>query len=296
MERPARPWHDAGMSGPVLGMGRAAWRVSLMLSVFAFGCSSDEPAASSGGAASSSSAASSASSGGAGGGTTGVGAAGGTGGDGGAGTGAGGAGGGGGTAGAGGLGDGGAGGGAAAMNVFVTSDTRADGNFGGLAGADARCQSLAAAVGHGAKTWRAYLSAATPLTHARDRIGPGPYYNAAGVELAADKDALHAIVGDVELFLDETGAKVNGQWADSPDPNEHDIMTGTTSAGMLDSGLTCSDWTSSSGSVRVGHSDGLGPGGSNAPQYVSWNSSHNGQCGNPPATGGSGKIYCFEAP
>ena len=48
------------------------------------------------------------------------------------------------------------------MNFFVTSDTSTTANLGGLTAADARCQRLAAAVGHGSKTWRAYLSVASP--------------------------------------------------------------------------------------------------------------------------------------
>jgi hypothetical protein len=220
----------------------------------------------------------------------------GTGGAGGEGTSTGGGGGNGGSGAAGGAGSGGAGGGGSSMNFFVTSDTRPDGDFGGLMGADDRCQMLAAAVGEGSKTWRAYLSTENPTVHARDRIGSGPYYNAAGAMLAMDKDALHALTGDADLFLDENGGKINGQWPQSPDPNEHDIMTGTTSDGMVDPGATCGDWTSNNGSVRVGHSDGLGPGGSSDPQYTSWSSSHDGQCGDPAATGGAAKIYCFVGP
>src|SRR5439155_1308621 len=44
------------------------------------------------------------------------------------------------------------------LGFFVTSATSVTGNLGGLAGADALCQSLATAVGFGSKTWRAYLS------------------------------------------------------------------------------------------------------------------------------------------
>ena len=45
------------------------------------------------------------------------------------------------------------------MTFFVTSEPIGDGgNLGGLAGADAHCQALAARVGAGDKTWRAYLS------------------------------------------------------------------------------------------------------------------------------------------
>ena len=45
------------------------------------------------------------------------------------------------------------------MTFFVTSEPIGNGgNLGGLAGADAHCQKLAAAVGQGDKMWRAYLS------------------------------------------------------------------------------------------------------------------------------------------
>ena len=47
------------------------------------------------------------------------------------------------------------------MSFFITSAGSGNGaNLGGLAGADQRCQTLAAAVGAGNRTWRAYLSAA----------------------------------------------------------------------------------------------------------------------------------------
>ena len=65
------------------------------------------------------------------------------------------------------------------MSFFITSAGSGNGaNLGGLAGADAICQKLAAAVGAGGRTWRAYLSAGAagnqPAVNARDRIGKGP--------------------------------------------------------------------------------------------------------------------------
>ncbi len=63
------------------------------------------------------------------------------------------------------------------LSFFVSSATSVTGNLGGLAGADATCQRLAAAVGQGARTWRAYLSVErdpannNQLTHARDGAG-----------------------------------------------------------------------------------------------------------------------------
>jgi hypothetical protein len=63
------------------------------------------------------------------------------------------------------------------MRFFVTSTgSGKGGDLGGLAGADAHCQSLAAAVGAGTRTWHAYLStqATAGAVNARDRIGRGP--------------------------------------------------------------------------------------------------------------------------
>jgi len=182
------------------------------------------------------------------------------------------------------------------MNFFVSSDTSMTANLGGLTGADMRCQRLAMAVGLGAKTWHAYLSAANPVTNARDRIGEGPYYNSNGVMLAATKDALHMRNGDPALFITERGARINGQWAGSPTPNQHDILTGSDTAGMLMANLTCGDWMSTAGMSQVGHTDGLGPNMNSMPPYNHWNSVHTGMCNDTAPGGGAGRIYCFVAP
>ena len=77
------------------------------------------------------------------------------------------------------------------MSFFVTSaNPGKGGNLGGLAGADAHCQSLAAAVGAGGKTWRAYLSTST--VDAKDRIGDGPWYNVKGELIAQNVADLHS--------------------------------------------------------------------------------------------------------
>lgn len=202
------------------------------------------------------------------------------------------------TAGSGGSGGGGGSGGSKSKTTFfVTSDTVQDGNLGGLEGADMRCTQLATAAGFGDHTWRAYLSTST--VNAKDRIGTGPWVNSKGVTLAESVAALHEMDGNAELFLDEKGQKINGQWDDSPQPNQHDILTGTNADGTKNEN-TCSDWTSASNDVRaqVGHSDGLGPrmnGMANPnPPYNSWSSVHTNQgCGNLTPGGGAGKIYCF---
>ena len=188
------------------------------------------------------------------------------------------------------------------FTFFVTSDKSTTANLGGLQGADQRCQSLAAAVGQGQQAWRAYLSAdsdpdsANQPVNARDRIGKGPFYNAKGVLLAQDVDALHALNGDAELFIDEQGNKVPGNWSGSPTPIEHDILTGSQADGTLATGKTCDSWTSTDSSkvAVVGHSDGLGPGGATSGTYTSWNAAHdNGSCADTAPKGGAGRLYCF---
>jgi hypothetical protein len=182
------------------------------------------------------------------------------------------------------------------MNFFVTSDTSKTADLGGLVGADMRCQMLATAVGHGSKTWRAYLSTEEPEVNARDRIGDGPYYNSLGMEIAASKEALHSRTGDAELFLDEKGNRINGQWAGSPTPNQHDILTGTQADGTVSADQTCDDWEGTEGNSGVGHSDGLGPNMNDAEPYSRWTGAHTGQCGDTQPGGGAGKLYCFVGP
>jgi hypothetical protein len=188
------------------------------------------------------------------------------------------------------------------MSFFVSSTGSATGNLGGLSGADARCQQLASTVGMGSRNWRAYLSVERDATNnnqptnARDRIGSGPWYNASNVLVANNLTELHARAGDANLFLDERGQRINGQWPGSPSPTEHDILTGSSADGRVVTGKTCSDWTSSSSSfvAVVGHSDGLGPNQNATPPLNSWNSAHDNQdCSNTAPRGGAGRIYCF---
>ncbi|MSO98659.1 MAG: lectin [Rhodospirillaceae bacterium] len=192
------------------------------------------------------------------------------------------------------------------MSFFITSVGTGDGaNLGGLAGADAHCQKLAAAAGFGKATWRAYLSTQAmgnqPAINARDRIGKGPWHNAKGVMVAQDLSHLHgdtleeARAGNRIMILhsrDEKGNQINSV---GTQPLQHDILTGSRTDGRAyttdPSDHTCKNWTSNKeGSTQVGHSDRTG--GPNS----SWNSVHpTRDCSQEGlvATGGAGLFYCF---
>jgi hypothetical protein len=186
------------------------------------------------------------------------------------------------------------------VSFFVTSRTNMTGNLGGLAGADAICTELATAAGAGNKIWKAYLS--TTAENAKDRIGTGPWFNAKSMQVAADLTALHALKGNADLFIDEKGVKISGQW-DSSAMVQHDILTGSAADGTLQPpdamgrNANCGDWTSAGTDAfaQVGHSDGMGPMMATDPAfYTSWNSSHaNQDCSNTAPRGGAGRFYCF---
>jgi len=188
------------------------------------------------------------------------------------------------------------------MTFFVASEGLGDGaNLGGLVGADAHCQKLAESASVGHRTWRAYLSTvgagSAVCINARDRIGRGPWRNAKGVVIAENVDHLHSANNNInkETVLDEDGDEVNGI---GDDPNEHDILTGSTPDGRCfppGSDTTCGNWTrNGAGAAQVGHHDRQGLDDSAASK--SWNSSHRTRgCSqaNLVSTGGSGLIYCF---
>lgn len=190
------------------------------------------------------------------------------------------------------------------MTFFVTSNNPGKGaDYGGLAGADRHCQQLAASIGAGGHTWRAYLSTTSQgggqTVNARDRIGSGPWQNVKGVVVAKSVDDLHSKSNNLnkETALDEKGQVINGR---GDTPNRHDILTGSDPAGRAMAGsndTTCRNWTSSGdGSAIVGHHDrqGLKP---DEPS-MSWNSSHGTKGCSQDAlrgTGGDGLLYCFAA-
>jgi len=191
------------------------------------------------------------------------------------------------------------------MSFFVTSVGLGKGaDLGGLAGADAYCQRMAATANGGGKTWHAYLStqaaAGQPAVNARDRIGTGPWYNARGQMIAKDVADLHgdtldaARVGNniskASAFTEKN--EVPKGFGDMP--NQHDILTGSMPDGRAFTDAadhTCKNWTSSGdGTAMLGHFDRTGGG------NTSWNSTHASRgCSqeNLVSTGGAGLLYCF---
>ncbi len=184
------------------------------------------------------------------------------------------------------------------MTFFVSNTGSGKGaDFGGLAGADRHCQTLATAAGAGNHTWRAYLSTSgSPAVNARDRIGPGPWKNAKGVVIANNAAELHGTNNlNKQTALNEKGAMVNGG---GDTPNMHDILTGSQPDGTAFAGsedTTCGNWTKSGeGIAIVGHHDRSGL--DTSPPALSWNSSHpTVGCSDAAlkSTGGAGLIYCF---
>jgi hypothetical protein len=186
------------------------------------------------------------------------------------------------------------------MSFFITSvGSGRGGDLGGLAGADALCQTLAQAEGAGDHTWRAYLSTVAtenePAVNARDRIGGGPWYNAEGHLVAANVEQLHDGQNRIrkETAVTEKFDVIGGA---GETPNMHDILTGSRPDGTAFGGnedLTCGNWTSSSsGRAQVGHHDRMGQGESSD----SWNSAHASRgCSQQDlqSTGGAGLFYCF---
>jgi len=189
---------------------------------------------------------------------------------------------------------------ASGMTFFITSTGSGKGaDFGGLAGADKLCQSLAAAVGAGGREWRAYLSTqGSGPVNARDRIGAGPWQNVKGVVVAKNVAELHGANNlTKQTALTEKGEMVNGR-GDSP--NMHDILTGSQPDGTAFAGAddrTCGNWTKSGdGAAQVGHHDRMGL--NEEPPAKSWNSSHPSRGCSDAAligTGGAGLLYCFAA-
>jgi hypothetical protein len=175
------------------------------------------------------------------------------------------------------------------------------GEGAGLRGADKICKAIAelGMPGAGAKDWRAFLSttsggpAGGPL-HAKDRIGHGPWHDAAGRLVASSLEDLigaNRPIGADPIIRDDLPNEFGlpNHSADAPGctggdcPDNHQVLTGTNCLGELYTGggsvggqneitsdcakfddpgnepnpdYTCSDWTSKAqaGKPWCGHS------------------------------------------
>lgn len=129
--------------------------------------------------------------------------------------------------------------------VFVTSTGQRSGNYGGVAGADAICQSLAGAAGL-AGTYLAWLSDSTGTSpDTRFSRPTEPYVRVDGVQFAASYSALTTSGPTAPLNvteLNQTLQLFNGTW----------VRTGTRDDGTpsLFNPNHCDDWTSDSASLR----------------------------------------------
>ncbi|MBN1611840.1 MAG: hypothetical protein JW940_34735 [Polyangiaceae bacterium] len=140
------------------------------------------------------------------------------------------------------------------------------GDLGGLAGADALCQSIAeySTPCAARRQWRAFLSTTSGPVHAKDRIGTGPWYDRIGRVVALTlSDLVNVRPAGADPAIADDLPNEDGVPNHDPDGtgqvDNHDFLTGTNERGELfssDPGHTCHDWTSAeaAGSPRCGHS------------------------------------------
>lgn len=186
----------------------------------------------------------------------------------------------------------------------------------GLAGADKICSEIAetSMAGASTKVWRAFLS--TTTVNARDRVGPGPWYDRTGRLVAATLANLLAdrpSDADPAIRLDlpnEFGIPNHQPDAAQPAVVNGHVLTGSNAAGTLfGATATCLDWTSNaadnattgrpqtgfawSAAGRTNWISGVTEGGCGA--AVQTTTSGDGDPGNPTVSsgGGYGAIYCF---
>ncbi len=196
----------------------------------------------------------------------------------------------------------------------------------GLLGADKICAELAetSMPGASSKQWRAFLSTKKGPVHAKDRIGPGPWYDRLGRVVAMDLASLLKNRPDADAAIKEDLPNEFGIGNHRPNPNapaddNHHTLTGSNTDGTLYTAegnmATCLDWTSKSrengntgtgtGRPRIGFSWSV----SNRTNWISGQTE--GGCGagvtgvgetnggsnpNNPIVGsggGYGAIYCF---
>jgi cysteine-rich repeat protein len=136
-----------------------------------------------------------------------------------------------------------------AKRVFVSS-VLYDGNLGGLAGADAKCQGLAAAAGLSG-TYFAWLSTSVASPASRFAKSMLPYVTVTGIKIADNWADLTDGTIDAPLNVTEVGGAPPA--GGTPTCGAASVWTNTLANGTLfNASTSCSDWTSTAGGAHWG--------------------------------------------
>jgi hypothetical protein len=134
--------------------------------------------------------------------------------------------------------------------VFVSSQVYAGGSFGGLAGADTECQSLASAAALGTpSTFKAWLSDATVDASSRFGHWSTPYV-LSDLSTTVANDWTTLTSGTLLHAIDMTESGGSPPTGNMPAAA---VWTNTTTTGSAYSKTDCSDWTSTTASVSMFH-------------------------------------------
>jgi hypothetical protein len=153
------------------------------------------------------------------------------------------------------------------VQVFVTSNEY-NGNLGGMAGADGKCDQQASSAGLSG-SWQAWVSF-DDGTNAADRILDGEYKLVDGTVVANDKADLTDGTLDHPINMDQDGNLMDGVT----------VWTGTSALGTLE-GETCDSWRS------IAERD-EGQVGNSSRADAGWTSAGEGSCSEI-----SKHLYCF---
>jgi hypothetical protein len=129
--------------------------------------------------------------------------------------------------------------------VFVTSSNY-NGTFGGVAGADSTCQSVAASAGMGGSSWKAILSGISEPEWAVNRVG----YNWSTLELVDGTDVVLAPnlwEMNTTPWLSSIAKDQNGTTAINQQVHSNNNYNGHALSSTSNSTYNCYNWTSTSG-------------------------------------------------
>jgi hypothetical protein len=152
--------------------------------------------------------------------------------------------------------------------MFASSETY-DGNLGGVAGADAKCNQLALAAGHEG-TFLAWIADSSVSPDTRDSKAGAPYVLTSGTVIANDWTDLTDGFINVAINRDEANALTGSPIF---------VWTNVTGQGVAEGADHCLDWTSSSSSDAGARGQTL---------TTNWTNSVSSLCSTPH------RLYCIE--